>query len=259
MTKRAESDVPIDRGTAASRATGGVPNESAAEPNSTTGTTPNETFVGRVAGDDSGYAGLTGAEARAEAERATPDTSARELIPEALEAVSELVRDVPDDRWSSPTPCEHWAVRDVVNHLASEHLWARDLLSGETIEQVGERYDGDVLGDNPVLAWERAALGSREAWSRLITDDVPIRLSFGETTVGEYAEQMLLDLVVHGWDLARGAGLPERADPRLARHALRYAEAHADMLAGSSMFAPPVPVNTADPQTRLIALLGRHP
>ena len=33
---------------------------------STTGTDENEEFVGRVAGDDAGYSGETGAEARAE-------------------------------------------------------------------------------------------------------------------------------------------------------------------------------------------------
>jgi hypothetical protein len=44
---------------------GGVPNHDVEDRHSTTGTTPNDTFVGRVAGDDSGYL-ETGAEKRAE-------------------------------------------------------------------------------------------------------------------------------------------------------------------------------------------------
>ncbi len=39
--------------------------ESAADQGSSTGTTPTPEFVGRIAGDDVGYAGETGAERRA--------------------------------------------------------------------------------------------------------------------------------------------------------------------------------------------------
>ena len=65
--ERPESDAPQDTGVANSRDTGGEPDETAPDPNSTTGTTPNEEFVGRAQGQDVGYAGETGAEARAEA------------------------------------------------------------------------------------------------------------------------------------------------------------------------------------------------
>lgn len=66
---RSGEDVAVDRGVAGSRALGGVADPDAPDQGSTTGPTPTEEFVGRVAGDDIGYAGETGAEARAEAER----------------------------------------------------------------------------------------------------------------------------------------------------------------------------------------------
>jgi hypothetical protein len=62
---RAESDVQADPKRADSRDTGGVPNESMPDQGSTTGTTPDGGFVGRVAGDDTGYEEETGAERRA--------------------------------------------------------------------------------------------------------------------------------------------------------------------------------------------------
>ena len=61
-----EGDAPAEGGVAMTRDTGGVPDGGT---ESTTGTGPNETFVGRTAGVDEGYAGETGAEARAEEER----------------------------------------------------------------------------------------------------------------------------------------------------------------------------------------------
>jgi hypothetical protein len=63
--KHTERDVEPDEGVAASRETGGVPNLDHPDQHTTTGTTPNEEFVGRAAGQDVGYAGETGAEARA--------------------------------------------------------------------------------------------------------------------------------------------------------------------------------------------------
>ena len=63
-----EDDVETDDAVANSRATGGRPDEGG-DAGTTTGTDSNEQFVGRTAGQDVGYAGETGAEARSEAER----------------------------------------------------------------------------------------------------------------------------------------------------------------------------------------------
>jgi len=68
LRHRPESDAPQDTGVAYSRNTGGVDDPAADDPNSTTGTTPNDEYVGRVEGQDVGYAGETGAERRAQAQ-----------------------------------------------------------------------------------------------------------------------------------------------------------------------------------------------
>jgi hypothetical protein len=64
-----EDDVDRDDAQALSRATGGGESD-APDADSTTGTGASETFVGRVTGQDVGYAGETGAERRAAAEQA---------------------------------------------------------------------------------------------------------------------------------------------------------------------------------------------
>jgi hypothetical protein len=60
-----EDDTQRDDDQALSRATGGVPDPEQPDQGSTTGTTESGEFVGRVAGQDVGYAGETGAEKRA--------------------------------------------------------------------------------------------------------------------------------------------------------------------------------------------------
>lgn len=60
-----EADVDTDPGLANARDTGGDSGSDAADSEGTTGTRPSEEYVGRTAGLDEGYAGETGAEARA--------------------------------------------------------------------------------------------------------------------------------------------------------------------------------------------------
>jgi hypothetical protein len=72
-----EPDVSTDSHLAGSRETGGEHDEHPDQQvtddgGTTTGTDENEEFVGRVAGQDAGYAGETGAEARAEQQRTEP-------------------------------------------------------------------------------------------------------------------------------------------------------------------------------------------
>jgi hypothetical protein len=66
--RKAESDVDGDRDRVDSRDTGGVPDPAKPDQGSTTGTTPDDEYVGRVAGQDVGYAEETGAERRSEAQ-----------------------------------------------------------------------------------------------------------------------------------------------------------------------------------------------
>lgn len=63
-----EDDAPYDDAIVNSRETGGVEGPEKDDQAVTTGTTPKGDFVGRIAGDDLGYAGETGAERRANPE-----------------------------------------------------------------------------------------------------------------------------------------------------------------------------------------------
>lgn len=83
---RPEQDVAIDPGLASSRATGGLHSQLRGDRGSVAGTGDTGEFVGRVAGDDLGYAGETGAEARSAAgEPTAPEPTAtppRSTVPE---------------------------------------------------------------------------------------------------------------------------------------------------------------------------------
>ena len=182
------------------------------------------------------------------------------LYHRTVESWADRVNAVRPEQWDWGTPCKEWSVHDLVNHLVHEQLWAPELLAGCTIEQVGDRFDGDQLGHDPLHSWVLAAAAAREAWIAPKALLKPVHLSYGKATAVEYGWQMTSDLAVHAWDLARAIGADERIDPDLAEAVLEYMEPNAEAWAASGLFDPPVPVpDNADPQTRLVALLGRTP
>jgi uncharacterized protein (TIGR03086 family) len=155
------------------------------------------------------------------------------------------------------TPCTDWDVAALVNHVIGEMLWMPPLLDGKTIAEVGDRFDGDQVGTHAEASWAAAADPASRAVTASAGDSV-VHLSSGDVTADSYVADVTVDVLVHTWDLARALGADDRLDPQLVDFALQRLDGHADDLAGSGMFAPAVSVGTdADPQTRLLALVGR--
>ena len=75
----------------------------------------------------------------------------------ALGSTRKFVAGVRDDQWALPTPCGDWSVRELVNHIVAGNLWAAELANGRTIDDVGSDLDGDMLGADPVAAYDASA------------------------------------------------------------------------------------------------------
>lgn len=180
---------------------------------------------------------------------------------EALGLFGVRVHAVRDDQWEAGTPCTEWTVRDLVNHLVSEQLWVPPLVrDGCMIEEVGDTFDGDMLGSDPAASWDTAARAARDAFTAPGALHRTVHLSYGDTPVANYCGQMIADLVVHSWDLSRAIGAEERLPDRLLQFAVREVTPYAAELAKSGMFSEPVePPPGADVQTKLLCLLGRQP
>jgi uncharacterized protein (TIGR03086 family) len=182
-----------------------------------------------------------------------------DLFVDSIRRFAERVDAIGDDQWDHSTPCSDWDVRTLVNHVCNEQLWAPHLVAGETIEQVGDRYDGDLLGDDPKATVRDAVAGSTETFAVADLDAI-VHLSFGDVPCAVYLEQMLTDAEVHGWDLAKALGEPAAVDPAVASHLLPAMQAQEELIRSSGVFGPAVEVDAdADDATQLLGLLGRDP
>ena len=176
----------------------------------------------------------------------------------AVEEFDARVRAVGDDQWELPTPCSDWSVRQLVNHLVYEDRWTVPLMEGSTIAAVGDRYEGDLLGDDPKGAW---AESSAEAVAAVQADGALARmvdLSSGPTPAGEYVSQLLADHLIHAWDLARAVGADDRLDPELVEAcAAWFTEMEPHYRAAGAVGERPETPPGADAQTTLLAAFGR--
>ena len=163
-------------------------------------------------------------------------------------------------QWKLPTPDAEWDVHTLVNHLVYENRWTPPMLEGRTVEEVGDRLEGDLLGDDPQAAWTQA---STEALSAVGDDGAlerAVHASFGDISGEIYVSQLVADHLIHAWDLARAIGVDERLDPELVEFAFEFLVPQLDEWRQAGAFGKPFdPPPGADRQAQLLALTGRQP
>jgi uncharacterized protein (TIGR03086 family) len=162
-------------------------------------------------------------------------------------------------QWDAATPNAEWDVRDLVGHLVAEDLWAVPLFAGSTVGEVGNRFDGDVLGADPAGSWAAASGEAVRAAAEAGAMDRTVHLSFGDFPGREYAMQLFADHLIHAWDLARAIGADERLDAELVAECATWFTDMEDgyRSAGAIGDRPQVP-DGADAQTRLLGMFGRR-
>ena len=124
------------------------------------------------------------------------------LYHRTVETWVDRVNAVPADAWDRPTPCREWSVRALVNHVTGEDLWTSPLMEGSSPEEVGDRYDGDLLGDDPSAPHSRPAMAAITTVAQRLPELETVHLSYGEERAAEYVHQLAADHLVHAWDLA---------------------------------------------------------
>jgi len=177
----------------------------------------------------------------------------------ALDETRTVVAGVGRDQWNAATPCDGWDVQALLNHLVSGNLWAAELGAGATIEEVGDRLDGDVLADDALEAYEASAKLAAATFEAPGALEAPCAVSYGPVPGSVYAGHRFIDVLIHGWDLAVATGQATTLDPELVEAAYEILQSEADMVRASGMFGEDLTVPAdAGTQTRLLAFIGRE-
>jgi uncharacterized protein (TIGR03086 family) len=162
--------------------------------------------------------------------------------------------------WSASTPCTDWDVRTLVNHVVGEDRWTKPLVEGKTIAEVGDAFDGDLLGQDPKSAAMAAADEAMNAVAERLPAGGKVHLSYGEEDIEEYIRQLVAEHLIHGWDLAVATGQQRTLDPELVADVAAWFRDREKMYrAGGSTAARPTSARAGDPQADLLIAFGRNP
>ncbi|MFC6084894.1 TIGR03086 family metal-binding protein [Sphaerisporangium aureirubrum] len=182
----------------------------------------------------------------------------REAYRRALDDCGVQVQRVAPGQWWAPTPCAGWDVRTLVNHLVGESLMVPELMSGRSAAEIGDLFEGDLLGDDPVKAYDVAAAAAVRATEPPDALTRTVRLSFGDVSGEEYFTELFADALIHTWDISTAIGPEVRLDPELVRLCAEWFARTEEAYRQTGVIGerPPLPAD-ADPQTRLLAAWGR--
>lgn len=183
--------------------------------------------------------------------------TAKELYEYALDKATAMVNQADTDELVLATPCSDWNVQELLGHMLYELAWAADVVAGKTMEQVGNAYEGDLLGDDFRRSWRMYELATRQS-VQAASPGATVHLSYGSTSLNEYLMEAANDELIHAWDLGQAIGIELMFDEQVARALYDRARQRIDDITASGLFASPVAVpDSAGTQAKLLALLGR--
>jgi uncharacterized protein (TIGR03086 family) len=158
------------------------------------------------------------------------------------------------------TPCPDWDLRTLLNHTI---LWtsysaerrahgesvAEELMSKDFTAEPGYAQDYQAQIDKAVQAWS-----TPEAWEG-------DRSVMGNATpAADIGAMLIMEMVLHGWDVARATGQDYNCGDDLAQAVLQTVQQQGDMFRQYEGFAAVVPIPDDAPVfDRVLSLSGRDP
>lgn len=178
----------------------------------------------------------------------------------AADQAARIVDGTKPDQFGLPTPDTEWDVRTLLNHLVlwTGYSFERRARSEEVGPELTER---DFAAEPDYAAAYRAQLDrALAAWAAPGIWDTEIDTGHSSMPARQLAEMILMEMVLHGWDLARATGQPFAVPEPVAETAARAVADSAEMYRQYDGFAAPVdPGPDADALERALAVSGRDP
>lgn len=191
------------------------------------------------------------------------ETNLVELLERGYDGCTAALAAVPADRLDAASPCAGWSVRDVANHLVGAHLLFARIVEGEELDaaEFSGGSDADHLGSDPGGAYGAVAKRCLAAFRRPGALEETFPFAFGPAPGFVIANISLSESLVHGWDIARGAGVPYVPDDDAAAAVREFqSQGTEEDRTADGMFGPALPAPTgASAFEALLAFLGRTP
>ena len=184
-------------------------------------------------------------------------------LEKATDDFTRRVRGITPDAWSAPSPCEGWDVRTVVNHVVAGNIMAARLLDGAAKDAAIEGlFSADLLGADATAAVASSGEEQLAAFRRPNALEMTVHHPAGDIPATMLLGFRLGDVVVHGWDVARGSGQSEELDADAVEALWSSMQPVLPMMAARGVFGAGASGTVPDDaplQVRLLDAMGRRP
>lgn len=185
--------------------------------------------------------------------------NAVEAFSETQDLLHRFLCDLNTKDYANSTPCSEWNVQALLNHIVSELKWMPQLMHGKTIAEVGDKFEGDLIGEEPHKVWEQA---SDEVIEALDGADLAkaVHLSYGDKSGEYYLNEMTIDQAIHCWDLAVALVEDYEIPEHVAQHCYELLKPVAEEWRQAGSLGPSVEEKVdMNWSEKLLALSGRNP
>jgi hypothetical protein len=144
----------------------------------------------------------------------------------------------------------------LANH-AKDEAWVPDVMTGRTIDEVGDAWAGDLLGADPVGSYDKLNDLAKAAVSKPIADGQIAHLSYGDFGVATALEHMSFYRSFQAPLIAKVAGIHFHMSDDLIDLLWSSVEPQVEELRAIHVFGPPVEVpDGSDRQDLLLGMTG---
>ena len=171
-----------------------------------------------------------------------------------------VVGGVPEGRLDAPTPCTEWDLRTLLNHTI---LWtaysAERRAYGQSVDE--ELMKKDFTADAGFRQGYADQIGKAvNAWSDPAAWERQLNMMGNPTPAAEIGAMLIMEMVLHGWDVAKATGQQYDCDDAVAAMVLQTVQAQAELFRQYHGFADEVPLpDVVSAFDRALALSGRDP
>jgi hypothetical protein len=186
----------------------------------------------------------------------------RELFLLSDAALRYVIDSITPDQLELPVPAD-WSripdatLLDIVAAHAYDEAFVPDMLAGRTVEEVDDKYGGDLLGGDPLAAYDALNDAATVAVNRAIDPDDIAHLSYGDFPVPVYLQHISVYRAFQAWSIAKLIGLDFHLRPELVEALWEQIAPQVEDWRAMGVFGPAIDVPAdSDRETRLLALTG---
>lgn len=166
---------------------------------------------------------------------------------------TDLARPAPGEWTSTPDP----TFRDIVFAHTYDEAWVPGVLAGRSVADGDEFADADLLGDDPIAAYDAAHDVATAAVRAGVAPDTVFRFQYGDYPAAEGLAHLATYRAFQAWLIAKHLGIPFRMSPALIDGLSEHVVPNADQWRQWGVFPPAIePPAGADDETRLLCAVG---